>query len=228
MVPRSAALSSRPCLGGTPGSWEPRPGRGVAPGELRRAPRPTDCAPSMQRRCRARRIRRLRSSRFVASDPGPARLDPRSPALLFEAALLRRAGRLRSLPLPGPRGRLTEEPLEPLARRGAVLRLRAVRAAVDEEYAVGAHPSSGEAGESRLDLLRKGGGRDIEPQLDRRRHLVDVLSAGPGGADEALRDQVLGDHARQAATAAATYSVSLSAPWIIVDEREYRKCSPAK
>src|SRR5512140_744763 len=85
----------------------------------------------------------------------------------------------------GSRGGASEKIDKPVDGVLAVLRLRAVAACVDDEHAVGSHPAAGDGPQAQLHLgrQRRRGGR-VEPKLDGRRYLVDVLPAGTGGADE--------------------------------------------
>jgi hypothetical protein len=56
----------------------------------------------------------------------------------------------------------------------------------DEHAAVVVETLAGERTQARLDALVQGGRvQEIEAQLDGGGDLVDVLAAGPGGADEA-------------------------------------------
>src|SRR3954447_25113208 len=118
-------------------------------------------------------------------------------ALLAEALLAltlarpRCAARLRAV------RRLLDEGDEPGTGRLAVHRLRAVLAAVDHQDAFGREPLAGERDQPRLHLGRQRRPVDVEPQLHRRRHLVDVLSARTRGADEALLDLALVERQRR-------------------------------
>src|SRR3954469_1731098 len=115
----------------------------------------------------------------------------RSLALLAQALLAltlawpRGAARLRAV------RRLLDEGDEPAAGRLAVHRLRAVLPAVDDQDALGREPLAGERDEPRLHLGGQRRRPDVEAQLHRRRHLVDVLPARTRRADEALLDLAL-------------------------------------
>ena len=118
-----------------------------------------------------------------------------APVLDLGAGLLRRqallAGTLRRLRRRSrarSHRRLLQKSREASTRRLAVHRLRPMLATVDHEHIAGRHPLAGERSQARLDMLRQRGGPDGEAQLHRGRHLVDVLPAWSGRADEALLD----------------------------------------
>src|SRR5579871_3381576 len=72
-----------------------------------------------------------------------------------------------------------DERLQPLERRPAILLLTALVARADEERAVLDDPAPREAHQSCAHRRRKRAVlRQQEAQLDRTRHLVDVLAAG--------------------------------------------------
>ena len=65
----------------------------------------------------------------------------------------------------------------------AVLLLRAVPAGLDDQYAVLADTAVIQVQQALLVPFRQGGGADIEPEVNRRGDLVDVLPAGAARAD---------------------------------------------
>src|SRR6266545_574533 len=87
-----------------------------------------------------------------------------------------------------------DELCETQARVLAVLRLRAMRARVDDEDVVIGHPAAGQRAQSIANVRRERGSADVVTQLHRRRYLVDVLSAGTRRADEALLEFTVVDH----------------------------------
>ncbi len=100
------------------------------------------------------------------------------PPLLRAAARLRRPAGLRA-------ERLGDERHEPRPRRLAVLRLRAVLAAVHDEHAVTGHAAACERRKARLHVRGERRG-DVEAQLHGRGHLVHVLPARARRAHEAF------------------------------------------
>jgi hypothetical protein len=75
---------------------------------------------------------------------------------------------------------------EACTRRVAILRLRAMLAAVDEEDTPSRHSLAGERQQALLDVERQRRSGNVETQFDRRRDLVDVLSARLRCPDEPL------------------------------------------
>ena len=67
-----------------------------------------------------------------------------------------------------------------VSRGLAILGLGPVGAAVDQQDAFGRHPAPRERREPSLHVVGEGRGGDVEAELDRRLHLVNVLAAGPG------------------------------------------------
>ena len=58
---------------------------------------------------------------------------------------------------------------------------------LDDDYAIGGHPGAGDCAQPLADpIIERRGSHRVEPQLNRGRDLVDVLTAGPRGADESL------------------------------------------
>src|SRR5262249_26007529 len=87
---------------------------------------------------------------------------------------------------------------ETRARVLAVARLGAMAVGVDHEHAFAGEPAAGEAFEPRAHVLGKARRvAHVEAKLNGARKLVDVLSAGARGADEALLELVLGDAERR-------------------------------
>ena len=64
-------------------------------------------------------------------------------------------------------------------------------AAVDQQHAISGHAAPREREQPIFHIGWEGGGAHIEAELDGRRDLVDVLTARPGGAYEALFDLAL-------------------------------------
>ena len=71
-----------------------------------------------------------------------------------------------------------------LTRGFAVAGLGAVLAAVDHQHAVGQRLAPGERLETQLHVWRQRRVVDVEAELDRGRHLVDVLATGTRGPHE--------------------------------------------
>src|SRR3984893_14779253 len=126
-----------------------------------------------------RRYRTSTCFSVIGSAAAPRHFHRAPPFLRCEPPFTRgcfRSGRFA--PLLAPR-RLLWPWDETRARGLAVLRLRAMFAAVDQQHAVGTHPASGERDDPLLHVGRQRRLAHVEAELDRRRHLVDVLSAGP-------------------------------------------------
>src|SRR5262249_13158295 len=108
-------------------------------------------------------------------------------ALLCARRLRRDAPLRRHQRRPDKRG-------EALARFVAVALLRAVAVGADDEHALVGHaPSRAPAQTVARGQRQARRMTHIEAQLDRRRYLVDVLSARPRGTDEPLLDFALVD-----------------------------------
>ena len=93
-----------------------------------------------------------------------------------------------------------EKRAQPRARGLPVLRLRSMLAAVDEQHVVRDHAVAGEIAQTLLHVVGQRRSADVEAQLDRRRHLVDVLPARSRGANEAFFYVFLVQHDRSHAT----------------------------
>jgi hypothetical protein len=93
------------------------------------------------------------------------------------------------------RGRTDAWRIRSTSRSSASCRLRAVSAGVDHQHAVAGHPPAGQRGQALADLVGQRGrvGR-VEPELDGRGNLVDVLPARARGADELHLDLALVQH----------------------------------
>ena len=77
---------------------------------------------------------------------------------------------------------------------GAIALLLAEALRLYNKHAVIVHAPAGEAPQAGKEIwFNRGRAGRIEAQLDRGRQLVDVLPAGPGGADEALGEFALVD-----------------------------------
>src|SRR5687767_4818217 len=128
---------------------------------------------------------------LVAATPPAEALHDGSLLLGGEAPLFRGPARLRGLARPGPNGGQLNQGGEPCPGGFAVLRLRAVFPAVEDEHARGRHAAAGKSGQAGFDGEGKGRGADVEAQLDGGRDLVHVLSAGSGRPHEPLLDLAL-------------------------------------
>src|SRR5690606_34304345 len=99
---------------------------------------------------------------------------------------------LRRLHPPG------DEVAQTLARVLAVALLGAEALGGDHQHALRGHPPVAARKQALAHRLRqRWRAGDVEAQLDRRRHLVDVLAAGTRRADETLHDLVFGDSYRR-------------------------------
>src|SRR5712691_390979 len=121
-------------------------------------------------------------------------LDRGAAFLAFEAALARAPGRL-GRPARDRRHRGALDQLDqPVERVLAVALLGAVALRGDHQHALVGEPPPGEALEPRAHVSRqRRRAAHVEAQLHRGRELVDVLPAGPRGADEALLELALVD-----------------------------------
>src|SRR5215472_3827956 len=127
---------------------------------------------------------RLLTSLIPARPPAQS-LGALHAGLALQAPLARGAGRRR-----GPAGlrwleRAADELREPLAGLAAVLFLGTMIARDDEQRPIGGDAPSAESAQPRLDVrVERRAAREIEAQLYRGRHLVDVLAAWPRRAHE--------------------------------------------
>src|SRR5262249_41032244 len=134
-----------------------------------------------------------------------------APFFRVETPFARRTGRARRPAAFRPLRSVPQQRDETCARRLAILRLRAMLAAVDDEDARVGDAVARHGDEPLLDGIWKGGGVNVEAELDGARHFVDVLTARARGADEPLLDLPVvdrevvsdADHRRQCATAAS-------------------------
>src|SRR5947207_12969212 len=125
-------------------------------------------------------------------------------ALVIEPALARpRRGPARLARLGGDEG-AADELDQALLRIAAVPLLRAVAARDDQDRALRGEPSTAQGAQPCLDATReRRTALEIEAQLRRGGHLVDVLAAGTGGAHERERQlavrnlDAVGDAQRQ-------------------------------
>src|ERR1700722_11775590 len=125
---------------------------------------------------------------LIVEAAGALRLDVAAALLAFETALFRAKRRLGRTPDDRPNHGLAQQFQQAIDRVGAVALLGAETLRVDYDHAVLGHALAGQPVEPHL---RIGWQRDplcIEPQLRRRRELVDVLSARSGGAHKADLD----------------------------------------
>ena len=91
---------------------------------------------------------------------------------------------------------MLEQCNKPGARRVAVLCLRPVLAAVEEQNAFGCDPIPGQCMKALLDIGGQRRGAHIETELHGGRHFVDVLPAWAGRADEPLVELAVFDRDR--------------------------------
>src|SRR5215218_2418728 len=124
----------------------------------------------------------------------PQALDGRAPLLGVQPALARARGRLGGAPR-NRRDRCALDQFdETVARVLAVALLGAMALCADDQHAVAGEAAAGEALEPGAHVIGKvGRAAHIETQLNGARELVDVLPAGPRGADEAFIQLVVVD-----------------------------------
>jgi hypothetical protein len=107
-------------------------------------------------------------------------------ALILKAALLRPFRRVRLDPLFGRAGCLPDQRLEAAQSHPAVALLRTRLARLDDEDSVFRDTPARKLDQTLADRVRQGRRvSDVETQLDRRRHFIDILAAWPGCANEA-------------------------------------------
>src|SRR5690242_7455923 len=115
----------------------------------------------------------------------PQALHPGAPRLGFEPRRALAAARFGGAPRPRRRRRAADEVEEPLQRVGAIAFAGAKAPGGDYDDAIARHAPAAETLEARAGFrIERRRSIDIEAQLDRRRDLVDVLAAGPRGADK--------------------------------------------
>src|SRR5262245_42153463 len=93
----------------------------------------------------------------------PERLDSASALFRLEPLFPGSGFRFGRPPFPGFPTRLLDERKEPLASGFAISGLRAIRAAVDQQFVVGCEAPGGEGPQAILDRIRKQGGPNVEP-----------------------------------------------------------------
>ncbi len=128
---------------------------------------------------------------FVDARVAPRPFHIGSPLLRRQSPFLRRPAGLRGPARPRPDGGLLNQGDETGPSGLAVLPLRPVLPAVDDEHAIGGHAAAGKDCQAGSDVWGKRRDADVETQLDGGCHLVHVLPAGPGRAHEPLIDLAL-------------------------------------
>jgi hypothetical protein len=119
-------------------------------------------------------------------------LDPAAPTLFFDAFALRRGAGFRLAPRFGLLSGLSHQSDQALARISAVLLLGAEPAGIDDKGSLPGNPAAADAQQPPANILGQGSGiDDVESQLDRSRHAIDILAAWSGGPDEFFLDFVL-------------------------------------
>jgi len=108
-----------------------------------------------------------------------------SPAFRLQPADPRSCGWLGRAAGPRLLNRLAQQPHQPLNRILAIRALGTKASGLDAQHAISPDSPARQTPQPCANILRQGGaGEDIESQADSRRHLVDVLPARPGGANE--------------------------------------------
>src|SRR5216683_6254551 len=127
------------------------------------------------------------------TDPASQLLDLCAPGLAFEALFLRAPGRPGRPALPRHGRRARDELVQARERRFAVALEAAVLLRLDDEDAVARDALIARAQEPRLPMPGERGGADVEAQVHRRGHLVDVLAPRSLRANRADLDLALGN-----------------------------------
>src|SRR5262249_39112203 len=120
-------------------------------------------------------------------------LDVAAALLAFEATLLRGVCRPGRPPWFWALHRRAQQLDKPLDRVRAIALLRAEALRLDHDDAVLGHALAGQALEANRRIGWQRDAAGVEAELRRRRHLVDVLAAGAGRANESDLDVVLVD-----------------------------------
>jgi len=121
----------------------------------------------------------------------PQRLHPASEFLGLEPFLARDRPRFRRLTPPRLLRRLGNQFDKPLPSGLPISCLCPMLAAVDQQHTIASHSAGREREQSILDVGWQRRGAHIEPELDGRRDLVDVLTARSGRAHEPLLDRAI-------------------------------------
>ena len=79
---------------------------------------------------------------------------------------------------------VAEQGRQPIKGIGPVHLLRPIATGIDDQDAIGSHAPAGKPVKALPDRTGADGSGGIEAELNRRRDLVDVLSAGAGSPDE--------------------------------------------
>ena len=112
-------------------------------------------------------------------DLSAAKLDLAALDLAFQPALLRAVCRLGRPPLAGHHRQAINQRLQTAQGLFPVLLLTAVFLRLDDQYTFLGNPLVIEMQQTLLDRFRQGRGGNIEAQVNRAGHLVDVLAPGP-------------------------------------------------
>ena len=112
-------------------------------------------------------------------DLSPAKFDLTALDLAFQPALLRAVCRLGRPPLAGHHRQAINQRLQAPQGLFPVLLLTAVFLRLDDQHALLGNPLVIEMQQTLLDRIRQGGGGNIEAQVNRAGHLVDVLAPSP-------------------------------------------------
>src|SRR3954454_7904937 len=127
-----------------------------------------------------RPVRMRKSRRFMVSVVGsapPRRLDLAAPFLRRDPLFARPCARPGRTARFRPPGGVLQQGDQARTRRLAILRLRPVLAAVDQQHAVGGQAAAGERRQALLDVAGQRRRGDVEAQFHGSRDLVDVLAA---------------------------------------------------
>src|SRR6202042_97168 len=124
----------------------------------------------------------------------PQRLDRAAACLVIDAAHSGGECRPRGEAALWPRLRLHEQIGQPGSRVLAVARLAREALGENDDHAILSCARAGELDEPDRDIIwQTGRAAGVEPEFDRARHLVDVLSARARGTNKALDDLALVD-----------------------------------
>ena len=151
------------------------------------------------RGCRPRAPRAISATFTRAAARG---LDLPALRLAFEPAQLRAVGRLGRPALARRHGHGLHQCVQARQRVGAVHLLAAVVLRLDDDHAVARDARVGQREQARLHGVGQRRGADVEAQVHRARHLVDVLPARALGADRGELDLVRVDDERRGLSAA--------------------------
>ena len=112
-------------------------------------------------------------------DPAPQRLQSPAFGLALQPSLFRGLARLGGFALLAWNRNTLNQLAEPIKRIRSVLLLAPRLLGLDGDHAILRYAMVPQLQEFFLIKRRQRGGGDVEPQMNRRRDLVDVLAAGP-------------------------------------------------